>query len=99
MSQFLENMKKMRTGTLVKGRKEMPHFFSHISRQKGYYNPDKKHYCKYHTTMDYLQTIVNGFKIKNSYKKNWLPFVSILDNSKFAITELIKSKSIRYIVC
>ena len=32
--------------------------------------------------MDYLQTIVNGFKIKNSYKKNWLPFVSILDNSK-----------------
>lgn len=69
-------------GTLVKGRKKMPHFFSHISRQKGYYNPDKKHYCKYHTTMDYLQTIVNGFKIKNSYKKNWLPFVSILDNSK-----------------
>ena len=69
-------------GKIVKGRKKMPHFFSHISRQKGYYNPDKKHYCKYHTTMDYLQTIVNGFKIKNSYKKNWLPFVSILDNSK-----------------
>lgn len=64
-------------------KKKMPHFFSHISRQKGYYNPKKKDYCKYHTSMDYLQTVVNGFKIKNSYKKDWLPFVSILDNSLF----------------
>lgn len=64
-------------------KKKMPHFFSHISRQKGYYNPEKKNYCKYHTSMDYLQTIVNGFKIKNPYKKDWLPFVSILDNSLF----------------
>ena len=50
-------------------KKKMPHFFSHISRQKGYYNPEKKNYCKYHTSMDYLQTVVNGFKIKNPYKK------------------------------
>lgn len=64
-------------------KKKIPHFFSHIARQKGYYNPEKKNYCKYHTSMDYLQTIVNGFKIKNPYKKNWLPFVSILDNSLF----------------
>ena len=64
-------------------KKKTPHFFSHISKQKGYYNPDKKHYCKYHTTMDYLQTIVNGFRIKNPYKKNWLSFVSLLDNGKY----------------
>lgn len=64
-------------------KKKIPHFFSHIARQKGYYNPEKKNYCKYHTSMDYLQTIVNGFKIKNPYKKDWLPFVSILDNSLF----------------
>lgn len=70
-------------GDLIKGRKKMPHFFSHISRQKGYYAPDKKHYCKYHTSMDYLQTIVNGFRIKNPYKRDWLPFVAILDNSLF----------------
>lgn len=75
-------------GELVKGRKKIPHFFSHISRQKGYYNPDKKHYQKYHTTMDYLQTIINGFKIKNPYKKDWLPFVSILDNAKFRTTSI-----------
>lgn len=64
-------------------KKKLPHFFAHISRQKGYYNPQKKNYCKYNTSMDYLQTIVNGFKIKNPYKKDWLPFVSILDNKLF----------------
>lgn len=69
-------------------KKIMPHFFSHISRQKGYYNPEKKNYCKYHTTMDYVQTIVNGFKIKNPYKKDWLPLVSILDNKKYFKTHV-----------
>ena len=83
-------------GELIKGRKKMPHFFSHISRQKGHYNPSKKHYCKYHTTMDYLQTIINGFKIKNPYKKDWLPFVSILDNSLFR-TSGVNQQQIQYI--
>ena len=64
-------------------KKKIPHFFAHISRQKGYYNPTKKNYCKYNTSMDYLQTIVNGFRIKNPYKKDWLPFVAVLDNSLF----------------
>lgn len=77
-------------------KKIMPHFFAHISRQKGYYNPQKKNYCKYNTSMDYLQTIVNGFKIKNPYKKNWLPFVSILDNSLFR-TNRVNQKQINKI--
>ena len=64
-------------------KKKIPHFFAHISRQKGYYNPNKKNYCKYNTSMDYLQTIVNGFRIKSPYKKDWLPFVAVLDNSLF----------------
>lgn len=80
-------------GESIKGRKKMPLFFSHISRQKGYYNPDKKHYQKYHTTMDYLQTIVNNFKIKNPYKKDWLPFVSILNRTKFR-TSSVNQKQI-----
>lgn len=79
-----------------KSRKKTPHFFSHISKQKGFYNPDKKHYCKYHTSMDYLQTIVNGFRIKNPYKKTWLPFVSILDNSLFR-TSSVNQKQINKI--
>lgn len=64
-------------------RKKVPHFFSHIARQKGYYNPDKKNYSKYNTSMDYLQSIINGFRVKNPYGKDWLPFVAILDNSLF----------------
>lgn len=78
------------------GRKRTPHFLSHISRQKGYYNPEKKHYCKYHTSMDYLQTIVNGFRIKNPYKKDWLPFAAILDKSKFRTTD-VNQKQIDWI--
>ncbi len=68
---------------IEKSKKKTPHFFSHVAKQKGYYNPDKKHYCKYHTSMDYLQTIVNGFRVKNPYKKTYLPFVSILNNDLF----------------
>lgn len=84
--EFVREYEETETGELIRGRKKTPHFFSHISKQKGYYNPEKKNYCKYHTSMDYLQTIINGFKIKNSYKKDWLPFVSILDNSMFRTT-------------
>lgn len=64
-------------------KKKMPHFFSHISKQKGYYNPKKRNYTKYHTSMDYLQTVVNSFRIRTPYKKDNLPFVAILDNRKF----------------
>lgn len=70
------------------GRKKTPHFFSHISKQKGYYNPEKKNYCKYNTSMDYLQTIVNGFRIRNPYKKDWLPFAAILNKSKFRTSDV-----------
>ena len=66
--EFVREYEETETGELIRGRKKTPHFFSHISKQKGYYNPEKKNYCKYHTSMDYLQTIINGFKIKNSYK-------------------------------
>ncbi len=79
-------------------KKKVPHFFAHISRQKGYYNPEKKNYCKYNTSMDYLQTIVNGFRIKNPYKKDWLPFVAVLDNSKFYSSH-INQNQINKIYC
>lgn len=80
-------------GNCIKGRKKMPLFFSHISKQKGYYDPDKKHYQKYHTTMDYLQTIVNNFKTKNPYKMEWLPFSSVLNRKKFR-TSSVNQKQI-----
>lgn len=79
---ILEHVEKDEEGNDIK-KKIVPHFFSHISKQKGFYNPEKKYYCKYHTTMDYLQTIVNGFRIKNPYKKDWSPFTILLDNKKY----------------
>lgn len=69
-------------------KKKMPHFFAHVSRQKGYYNPDKKNYCKYHTSMDYLQTIVNSYRVKTPMKKDWLPFAAVLDNGSFRTTDV-----------
>lgn len=77
-------------------KKRIPHFFAHISRQKGYYNPKKRNYSKYNTSMDYLQTIINGFRIKNPYKKDFLPFVSILDNELFR-TNRVNQKQINKI--
>lgn len=64
-------------------KKVLPHFFAHISRQKGYYNSEKKAYIKYHTTMDYVQTIVNSFRIKTPYKKKWLPFTAMIDGERY----------------
>lgn len=76
-------------------KKKMPHFFAHISKQKGYYNSQKKNYCKYNTSMDYLQTVVNGFKTKNPYKKDWLPFVAILDNKLFRTSSINQKQIIK----
>lgn len=90
---FVREYEEDETGDFIKGKRKTPHFFSHISKQKGYYSPDKKHYCKYHTTMDYLHTIVNGFKIKNPYKRDHLPFVSVLDHSLFR-TNRVNQKQI-----
>lgn len=66
------------------GRKILPHFFAHISRLKGYYNPTKKQYCKFETTMDYVQTKVNGFRTKEPDNLvRSAPFVHILDPKKY----------------
>ena len=65
--------------TCADGRKRMPHFFAHISKQKGYYNPTRKNYTKYHTTMDYIQTVVNGFMVKHPYRKRYIPLNKMFD--------------------
>ena len=70
------------------GRRKRPHFFAHLARQKGYYQPDKTAYCKYHTAMDYLQTEVNRFRVRHPYKKERLPFSAILDGTKFRVSNV-----------
>lgn len=64
-------------------KKILPHFFSHIAREKGYYNPDKKSYLKHYTSMDFLQTIINSFRISNRMKEDPLPLSCILDSKKY----------------
>ncbi len=74
-------------------KKKLPHFFSHIAKQKGYYNTENKSYCKCNTSMDYLQTVINGFRIKNPYKKDWLPLVTILNHTLYR-TSSVNQKQI-----
>lgn len=78
--------------TTKDGKKRLPFFFSHISRQKGYYDSQKKAYIKYHTSMDYLTSIVNSFKVRTPYKKNWLPFTAVLDRSQFRTSRINHSQ-------
>ena len=40
-----------------------PNFFAHISKQKGFYNPENKEYRKFKTSMDYLQECVNKYSL------------------------------------
>jgi len=63
-----------------------PNFFAHISRQKGFYNPEKKEYKKFKTSMDYLQACVNKFNNLRTYaseKTEFLPFSSVVEQKKF----------------
>ena len=48
---------------LADGRQVKPYFFSHIAKRKGYYDPIRQAYIKHDTSMDYLQTSVNRYRI------------------------------------
>lgn len=62
-------------------KKKLPHFFAHVAKQKGYYNPKKKDYSKYHTTMDYVQTIVNGFRTRKRHGQQSYPLSYVLERN------------------
>ena len=63
-----------------------PYFFSHLAKQKGYYNGEKKCYLKHHTSMDYLQTCINSFRLSRENKvnkKTFIPFSEVVNMSNF----------------
>lgn len=70
------------------GKNILPYFFAHISRSKGYYNPTKKDYTKHHTTMDYVQTIANGYHKKYESRKSDRPFVYLLNRTKYRTRDI-----------
>ena len=65
------------------GKKVLPFFFSHISKIKGYYSPMRKKYLKHDTAMDYLQSIVNGHRLKSHLPYPAKPLGIILDAGKY----------------
>lgn len=85
--------------TTTEGKMKLPFFFEHVSKNKGYYDPNKKDYSKLDTSMDYLNELVihyrrprdesNGRKVgglRHIPKMNDnkpLPFASILNSKKY----------------
>ena len=64
------------------GRKIKPNFFKPVSQYKGYYNPKRNMYMKHHTSMDYIQTVLNKRKQLPRETKDYSPLSSILKNVK-----------------
>lgn len=67
-------------------KKEVPQFFAHLAKQKGYYNPEKKAYVRHETSMDYLQLCVNSYRARRKGKSNrntFLPFSAVVDCTNF----------------
>ena len=62
-----------------------PHFFAHISKQKGFYSPNRKTYRKHDTAMDYLQQAVNKYRLSriNCSEQQIVPFSEIIDSEDF----------------
>lgn len=59
------------------GRQILPNFFGRISRDKGYYDSNRKNYKFHDTTMDYLQHSLNRFRAP--YQSHaYVPFSSLL---------------------
>ena len=75
----------------AEGRAIKPHFFAHIAKTKGYYDPAKKNYQRHETSMDYLQKCVNSFQRtdgRNNQKKEFLPFSEILNKNEYRSSEV-----------
>jgi len=65
------------------GKKILPAFFEHVSKQKGYYDPHHKAYIQHDTTMDYLQTIVKKFRTRHSLQKPTSKLVDIFNTVNY----------------
>lgn len=71
---------------VIDGKKVKPNFFGHLARRKGYYDSSKKIYKKHKTSMDYLQTCVNSFRMSREgriAKKQFIPFSDVIDQEGF----------------
>ena len=65
-----------------------PYFFAHISREKGYYDKERKCYKKHNTTMDYIQGFMNKVHIKRSGKTEYVDLSQCLYLDNFQINRV-----------
>lgn len=76
-------------------RKIKPAFFAAKDKGKGYYNTTKKNYAKHHTTMDYLQTVVNSWVyVTGRYlgKKTYIPLAKVIDMGQYRPSRVSQEK-------
>lgn len=85
-----KELKKIRKkyDNIQDGKRVKPNFFAHIAKQKGYYTPDTRIYPKFNTSMDYLQSIINSFRLSKNGKPKVLKFIDF--------SEIIKQDTFNY---
>ena len=79
------------------GRLIKPNFFGHISRQKGYYNPQKKNYQRHNTAMDYLQAVIATHCKRFRSADLLMPFSYILNDYQY-IPRIINLNQVNRII-
>lgn len=68
------------------GRKVKPNFFAAKDRGKGYYDASSKVYQKHASTMDYLQTAINSYKLRAGHGDRhgaFLPFSELVTSDDY----------------
>lgn len=82
---------KDHTGRVIK-----PNFFAPIARDKGFYNAEKTYYAKHLTSMDFVQHVMNRFRLP----KDSSPYISFADvfNADDVDSKLVKYEQIKKIL-
>lgn len=80
---------------IADGKKVEPNFFAAKDKGKGYYDTSRKVYAKHETTMDYIQTAINAYRMQSgrrNRKRSFLPFASIVTNQGYDSHNVWKPK-------
>lgn len=90
----LSDIRRKYNMTDDKDRKIKPAFFAAKDKGKGYYDPIKKNYAPHHTTMDYLQQVVNSYVYRFRYmkKSKFYPFTYLLATDLYYPSKVSQSK-------
>ena len=77
-SRELKNIKEKYEARDDNGRYMRPMFFKYLDKDKGYYDPARKAYRYYETTMDYLQRHINAYRVPKASTTGFCKFSDML---------------------